>query len=269
MEYFVFTFKAVCIGVICSGYFTFHDEIHDMVDVLKVQAAGKFCVFVQKTSLKLIKMRSVYIWSDRVNTNRYVKTILDRIFLIDPVSADLNTSLKSSDRIYISHAIVTRGDITKNVTKEMSEIMVDFDDPFTGDNGQITVDLLDIIPEMSTDTGNNDYWYLEVTYKGHSDVSKKVEAQQYSVKYKSSWNDIITFPPYSITDKPSKGLGSKKILSALTEADEDVTSLAKESAGLKCNFYEDCCDEVLKNHMNTKAIVKASKGKTHLVEKRS
>ena len=147
--------------------------------------------------------------------------------------------------------------------------MVDLDDSFTGDNGQITVDLLDIVPDMSTDTGKDDSWYLDVTYSGHSDVSKKIEAQQYSVKYKSSWNDIITFPPYSITEKPSKGLGSKKVLSALTEGDEDVTSLAKEFAGLKCNFYEDCSDEVLKNHMNMKATVKASKGKTYLVEKRS
>ena len=269
MDYIAIAFKAVCIGVLCTGYLTFQDDIHDTIDLIKVKSAGKLCVYIQKATIKFVKMRSKYVWTDRVSTNVYAKTLLDRIFLIDPVSAALNTSNKASERIYIGNASVTRGDTTKNVTKEMREIMVDFDDSFTGDNGQITVDLLDIVPEMSTDTGEDDSWYLEVTYRGHSDVSKKIEAQQYSVKYKSTWNDIITFPPYSITEKPSKGLGSKKVVSALSTADEDVVVLAKEYAGLKCNFYEDCSDEVLKNHMSVSAVVQASKGVKYLVEKRS
>lgn len=144
-------------------------------------------------------------------------------------------------------------------------MLVDFDDPFMGENGQITIDLSDILEDHKETDGD---WYFEITYRGHSDIKKKIEAQTYSVKYKTGGKEAITFPPYSIDEKPSKGLGCVKILSAVTPGGSDVTYLSKQYAGLKYNFYSDCLDERFRDHMNICATVKMSKNETYEVGKK-
>ena len=248
-------------------YLTYHDEIHEFVEISKNKCLDILCKYIHRTSLKLMKTRSNYIWITRKNRCHHIKKIMDKIFIVDPVSASVNSSSKSSERVVIDNAIVTRGVKSKDVTNEMRRILVDFDDPFMGDNGQITIDLMDIVPDMATDNGANDSWCIEITYRGHSDPSKRIEARTYSVKYKSNWKDIITFPPYSIHDMPARGLGSEKILTATT-VDGDMTHMSRQYAGMKVNFYNDCSDEVLKNHMNISATVKSSKGKTYVVGKK-
>jgi len=269
MDYLSEIVRAYFVVASVSIYLVYHEEIGVIVDYLKNKSVNVLCKYVSKASLQFMKKRSNYIWKTRNHVNIHVKKIMDKIFIVNPESASVNSSLKSSERVLIDHAIATRGDISKDVTIEMREILVDFDDPFMGDNGQITIDLLDIVPTMAGDTGNNDSWYIEITYRSHSDPFKRIEASTYSVKYKSNWKDIITFPPYSITDKPSKGLGSTKVLSASTENGGDVTHISKQYAGMKVNFYNDCSDEVLKNHMNMDATVKVSKGETYVVGKKS
>jgi len=269
MDYLPGIIKAYFIVTSVAIYAKYHNEIHDGFELFKNKCTDTLFKYVHKASLKFIKTRSDYIWINRNHFNNSLKKIIDKILIVNPEIASVNASSKSSDRIIIEHAIASRGDTSKDVTVEMRSILVDFDDPFMGDNGQITIDLVDIVPNMATDTGEDNSWYIEITYRGHSDPSKRIEARTYSVKYKANWKDIITFPPYSINDKPVRGLGCTKVLSALSSNGGDVTQISKQYAGMKVNFYSDCSDEVLKNHMNVDATVRASKGETFVVSKKS
>lgn len=260
--------SAVCVISLASLYFAYREPIHNGVDGLKDKLMGKIGSYIQSCTLKFVKMRSNYVWTDRNQKGPLARRFLDKVFIVDPKNASLNSSPKASERVAVDMATLSRGSISMDVTHEMTNMLGSFDDPFMGDNGQITVDIDDIAPSMAGAFGG-DTWYLDITYRGHSDERKKIESQKYGVRYRANWEEFVTFPPYSINDKPSRGLGSKKVVSAESLDGTDVAYLAKQYAGLKANFYEDCPDEVLKDHMNIDAQVTLSKGDKRTVTTRS
>lgn len=260
--------KTVCIISLVSVYFAYRKVIHKGTNRVKVKLVEKIVKCIQCCTLKFVTMRSNYVWTDRNDKSPLSRRFFDKVFIVDPMNASLNSSLKASERVAVDLAMITRGSVSMDVTHEMRNMLGSFDDPFMGDNGQITVDIDDVAPGMAGAFGG-DLWYLDVTYRGHSDEKKKIESQKYSVRYRAKWEEFVTFPPYSINEKPSRGLGSKKVISAECLDGTDVAYLAKQYAGLKTNFYDDCPDEVLKNHMSMEAKVTLSKGDSRTVTMRS
>lgn len=261
-------YNTVCIVSIASLYIVYRKELHRHAKNLRTKLVARTGKYIQAATLKFVKVRSNYVWTERNRTSPMVRSFLDRVLIVDPTSASLNSSQKASERVGVFSAMLSRGAICMDVTDRMQNILVDFDDPFMGDNGQITIDIEDVAPSLVGPDGG-EFWYLDVTYRGHSDAGKRIEAQTYSVRYKAKWGEFVTFPPYSLNDKPSRGLGSKKIVSAECLDGIDIAHLAKQYAGLKTNFYADCPDEVLKNHMHIEAHVTLSKGVKCTVTRRS
>jgi len=214
--------------------------------------------YITNFVLNTVSKRSKYIWTSRPTYRcKFKKHIMDKLFLVDPKLASLNSSTVPSERVAVDSAILIRGNVTEDVTKDMTEILIDFNDSFMGDNGQITIDLEDIVSNPEYDF-EGEYWHMDVTYSGHSNVTKKIEAQKYNVRYRAKKNDTILFPPYSISEFPKKGLCSSKIVEAIKENGGDVKYLAKSYSGLRLNFYNDRSEDVVKNHMNVAAKVTVS-----------
>lgn len=260
---------------------TRNDMIFGVVVVISLGAIFKYKYWCGKTKSLCKKCKRLlhtafstysskkktYMWSTmKYAPGRYPwsRTILDKVFMVDPLWTRLNSGSKKSDSVFINRAMLSTQTFCVDVTDQIEDLKGDLDDPFMGENGQISIGISDI---LNLDADLIGTWNLDVTYTGHANSSKKLEARQFAVRYQSKGEEEVLFPPYSVSEKTDKGLNIVRVLSAVDVDGRDRSLDAKMYAGLKATFYEDLSDEVMKNYLPGKqTIVTLSRGERVVVK---
>lgn len=234
------------------------------------------CYYVSKRRFELLMLigkkymlaRTKYIWTIRAdipyNTiGDFIANCADKLFGVDPEWAELNTSHDLRNRILIENAYVASHEQKYlNVTKELRSLWEKYD---VDKEDSLFLGIFDIFEMLGY---IHDKWCLHITYKGHSNPLKKIEAGTYNVVYHLNIDSKISinFPPYPITESAKIGFSAPKIRSVEMDVDDHnnkdpkIMEMARKSAGLRCNFYNDCVhDSVVKNYMEEDATVKTNK----------
>ena len=208
-----------------------------------------------KFGLWYISKREAYIWTCRNKLPRLLVTMMDKIFLVDPEYADLNSWKHPKFAIKIEEALLNAPETCLDVTAKLQHEVGKFRN--FEEKKIISIDSLLL-------TANYGLWTLDVTYFGHSDKVKRTPAGLYSVRYAGDTTTTrnFEFPPYGVSQTKKSGLGSVKVRNAKDPAGNDVTSRAKMSSGLKANFYRDLPDDsnVVKNFVTSGVKVLMSDG---------
>lgn len=251
------------------------DLIMNLLSLLFTVATIYVCYYVSKRRVQILMLlgkkyilaRTNYIWKIRADipyntVGDIVANCADKIFGVDPDWAELNTSHDPRNRISIENAYVASHEQEYlNVTKELRSLWEKYD---VQKEDSLFLGIFDIFEMLGY---IHDRWRLHITYKGHSNPLKKTEAGTYSVVYdlKLDSKISINFPPYPI-DEPAKiGFSAPKVRSVEMDHEENKKNpkfieMARKSAGLRCNFYNDCVhDSVVKNYMEEDAVVKTNK----------
>ena len=202
-----------------------------------------------KLTTKLLLYRSNYIWKLRKKTPHVVTYWADKFFSIDKKAVKLNISEIPSERIYIHDAIEVcqKGNFIVSRLSEMESIikLMDFQN-----SGSFTLTKNETFKLF----GCLDYpWFLKITYVGHSNIEKRIEAKKFTVLYKFGESSEFHFPPYNAHDSISTGFSAPKIKSAKLESGKYMFCLdeVKEYSGLKYDFYNSCPHkEVVKNYFD-------------------
>lgn len=240
----------VCSFSLCVGIFMYQKYS----SVIRKYSCG--------VAAKLLTCRSDYIWKWRKNTPRIIKYGADKLMSIDKESVRLNTSHIPSERIYIEEAIEVCKD-GNFIASRLNEI-------------EGVLRLMDVENEgyfklTKNETfklfGSLDFpWYLKITYLGHSNAEKRIEARRFTVLYKLGESSEFNFPPYSTHDSICVGFSAPKIKSAKLESGKYMFCLdnVKQYSGLKYDFYNSCPHkEIVKDYIdNPETVIVNTKNKT-------
>jgi len=222
--------RAVVVGSIAAGILCI-----GLSKVSKIKVSNVFNGAGKRVFMQYSKLVTNYKWKYRKYLPSYLMKLSDKILSIETQSATVNCPRDITESVTITEAILTKHDMCIDVTNDMSEWTKQIDK-----SGYITIYMDELVPISFQNTSDNSLWELEVSYLGHSDPIKKIEAQQFCVKYECHGGDNgIVFPPYSASEKIKKGLGLPKITKAMNEQG-NMLSEAYRYAGLRKNFYKDC-----------------------------
>jgi hypothetical protein len=218
-------------------------------------------IYTRVVAAKLLTGRSDYIWKWRKNTPRIIKYGADKIMSIDKESVRLNTSHIPSERIYIEEAneVCKDGHFIASRLNEIESILKFMD---IENEGSLKLTKNETFKLF----GSLDPWYLKITYLGHSNTEKRIEARRFTVLYKLEESSEFNFPPYSTQDSIRVGFSAPKIKSAKLESGKHMFCLenVKQYSGLKYDFYNSCPHkEIVKDYIdNPETVIVHTKDKT-------
>lgn len=195
---------------------------------------------IKKTFQQYSSVVSAYRWRYRKSTPYTFLPLIDNLLHVDPFYATVNCPAVVSESVKIIEATLTRKEMCIQVTEEFRYSMNRI-----GEEGTVKIYMNDLLPNIlrhMKSTSDSSQWGVEVTYLGHADPSKKISAEEFSVKYEcdNPVSDAIIFPPYSALEKIKKGLGLPKVVRAVDDYNQDMTIEVAAFAGLKTDFYEGC-----------------------------
>lgn len=216
--------------------------IQDIIDYLRLAVIKKsLCVWLY-IKKRADSSMSDYIWDSRSKQSLYGRMFLDWAWNVDSNSADQNVA-SGTDSIYIWGAYATYKGKTYDV-EYMLDSMWDY-----GDGIQIKFLLQNLLGQEQIIIESNEAISVNIKYSGHSNVTKRLEAGTFYVKYSGMGLDYVNFPPYPSTDCVKKGLGVTRVISAQLSDKSYCTEEARRSAGLKGSFYRDLSNSNV--HKNT------------------
>lgn len=201
----------------------------------------------------LFKIRTMYQWQYRPYFIRPLQRLLDFSFHLNSIHASVDCPEEVADSIHILEATLSIRDRGINVTSSANIVKDrEFQRNMTKSSGHIPFYAEDLLPAGEIVIDHLERFWLEIKYLGHADTEKKIGARVYGVKYTAKAGEPIIFPPYSVKTKRVNRLGNPRVIKAHRNDNtmEDMTELAREYAGLRSNFYEDCTDpNILKSHV--------------------
>lgn len=193
-----------------------------------------------KTVRYMAALRSAYMWDKRMWLARPLVTVFDTLLKVDKMQMQLNTS-SGHGSIIIRNAISTVNGLDYDVTQVLNAIW-DY-----GNGLRIHVPI-NIVLECLKLTGLNHDTNVttRVRYSGHSNISKRYSSETFSAKYVCKLSEVFRFPPYASSEEIRRGFGVPRIIRA-NFVKENGSMLygdeARESSGLRHNFYEDVDDD--------------------------
>ena len=214
--------------------------------------------------VKYINLRSDYMWKTRNRLPLILTKKLDKIFKINTEICTVNSSPFTSERISIEECveISKKG---KTITCRKREI----------DGLKSLLDIKNNLGFIKLNKnqvfklfGMQEYpWYLKITYRGHSNIQKRIPSKKYTVIYKMGEESLFVFPPYSANEQIKIGFAAPKIKSANLMTGENVDlNLVQKHSGLRCDFYESSeIEEVVKFYIDHEEDVLVSLNKKNIV----
>ncbi len=216
--------------------------IQNIIDTLKITLIKKSMSVVLYVSKYANSVKSNYMWDLRSKQSLLVRNFIDWSYGINSDIADQNLA-SGTDSIYIWGAYATYKGKTYDV-EYMLDSMWDY-----GDGIQIKFLLHNLLCQEQIVIESNETISVNIKYSGHSNVTKRLEAGTFYVKYSGMGLECVNFPPYPSTDCVKKGLGVTRIISAQLSDKSYCTEEARRSAGLKGSFYRDLSNSNV--HKNT------------------
>lgn len=212
---------------------------------------------------KSLVYRSNYIWDLRKKTPHFVRYGVDKLLSVDKNIVRLNTSCIPSERIFIEEVfeVDKKGNFIMSRLNEIESILKFMD---VENSGSLTLSKHETFKLF----GCLDYpLYLKITYVGHSNPEKRIDARRFTVLYKLLESSEFHFPPYSTHDSISVGFSAPKIKNAkLEDSCKYMFCLdkVKQYSGLKYDFYNSCPHkEVVRDYIdNPEPVIVNTKNKT-------
>lgn len=195
---------------------------------------------VSWTIRNMVALRSAYIWEKRTTLCSTFVHILDALFRVNADQAQLDTSLGHAS-IKILTAVSTVHGKDYDVTDVLNEIW------WYGDGIRTNVFITDALGSAGCEnySGNVDVT-TRIRYRGHSNISKRYQSETFSVRYMCKDTQSFRFPPYASSESVRRGLSVPRILRCNFVEENGKLMYgpeAKESAGLRRNFYGNVDDD--------------------------
>ena len=214
--------------------------------------------------VKYINLRSDYMWKTRYSIPLILRKELDKIFKVNTEICTVNSSPLTSERISIEECveISKKGKIITCRKREIDDLKSLFD--IKRHLGFIKLNKNQVFRLF----GMQEYpWYLKITYRGHSNIQKRIPSKTYTVIYKMREDSSFVFPPYSANEQMKVGFAAPKIKSANIMTGENVDlNLVQKYSGLRCDFYESSeIEEIVKFYIDHKEDVLVSLKKKNIV----
>lgn len=224
---------ALCVLRVLPGFL--HRRLEHCITLLLTV----FVVLYMRGCNKFKRIRSDYTWDTRRRYRDCTKRVVDCLMGVSNFELELNTST-GAQSIYVDKAVATYEGVNVDVTDTMDAIWM------CSDGLQANFPLSLVLRYTSgVATSDDEVVRLRVRYMGHSDVSKRIPFQTYTVTYSGRSSDVTMFPPYPSDLVLKKGLGVPKIHSAVSGTGKNCLTEALESAGLRCKFYKDVKDPIV------------------------
>lgn len=203
---------------------------------------------VARACRHLMARRSAYIWDKRgrLSSGVFVR-VLDALLRVDKHQARLDTSSGHAS-IEILDAVATVHGRDYDISRVLGDMWT------RGDGMRINVPIhlaLDGIGCVN-DSGEDIDVTTRIRYRGHSNKSRRYPSETFSARYACKDSQTFRFPPYASSESVRRGLSVPRIIRC-NFVEENGTMLygpeAKESSGLRRNFYENVDDDphLLKN----------------------
>ena len=214
--------------------------------------------------VKYVKLRSDYMWNTRNRLPFIVTRKLDKILKINPEICTVNSSPLTSERISIEECmeISEKGEFITCRKRELNGLKPLLD--IKNHLGFIQLNKNQVFRLFGMQESP---WYLKITYRGHSNIEKRVPSKKYTVIYKMGDDSPFVFPPYSANEQIKVGFTAPKIKSAKLMTGENVDfNIVQKYAGLRCDFYESSeIEEIVKFYIEHEEDVLVSLKKKNIV----
>ena len=196
---------------------------------------------VARTTRYLSALRSVYIWEKRARLSRFFVGVLDALLRVDTDQARLDTS-SGHESIQILMAISTVSGHDYDIT-HVIEPMWSY-----GNGIRIDISINDALGVVGceNDSGEDIDVTTRIRYRGHSNISKMYPSETFSARYVCKDSQIFRFPPYASSESVRRGLSVPRIVRCNFVKENGKLMFgpeARESAGLRRNFYENVEDD--------------------------
>lgn len=211
-----------------------------LVSRLVSQVVVAVAFTVAKMARYIVALRSAYIWEKRMYMPRPLVTVLDMLLKIDKKQVLLDTS-SGHQSIIIRNAISTVNGRDYDIT-EVLDGMWGY-----GDGMRIDVPINIVLECLNLKGLEHDTDVVtRFRYSGHSNIRKRYPSETFSARYACKLSQVFRFPPYASSAEVRRGLSVPRIIRA-NFAEDNGRMLygpeAKESAGLRRNFYADVEEE--------------------------
>ncbi|CAM9103923.1 unnamed protein product [Ectocarpus sp. 12 AP-2014] len=191
----------------------------------------------------LVALRSTYIWEKRglLGSSSFFVRVLDTLLNVDADQARLDTSTGHAS-IEILHAVGTVNGRDYDITKILADRWAVGD----GMRIDVPVDATLLCVGCENDSGQDLDVTTRVRYRGHGNRAKRYPSETFSARYVCKDSHTFRFPPYASSESVRRGLGVQRILRCNFSAENGKLLYgpeARESSGLRRNFYEDVQDD--------------------------
>ena len=189
----------------------------------------------------LTELRSMYVWEKRLCLPRPLVCLLDALLRIDVDQANLDTSSGHASIQVLTATLAVDGSHDYDVTKVLKDMWA------YGDGTRVEIPVDAVLKCVGLQNVHADTTVVtRVRYRGHSNMKKRYSSETFSARYASKPSQVFRFPPYSSSEVVRRGLGIARIIRANFVEQNGIMLYgheARESAGLRCNYYADVEDD--------------------------